>query len=74
MLIKEPVTINTLTLRNRIVKAPCDTAGAVDGAPDENMAEHYRQRARGTGLIINLAGQDVNSGILPRTFFKRGLW
>ena len=53
MLIKEPVTINnTLTLRNRIVKAPCDTAGAVDGAPDENMAEHYRQRARGTGLVI----------------------
>ena len=52
MLIKEPVTINSLTLRNRIVKAPCDTAGAVDGAPDEKMAEHYRQRARGTGLVI----------------------
>ena len=52
MLIREPITINTLTLRNRIVKAPCDTAGAVDGAPDENMAEHYRQRSRGTGLVI----------------------
>ena len=52
MLIKEPITINSLTLRNRIVKAPCDTAGAIDGAPDEKMAEHYRQRSRGTGLVI----------------------
>lgn len=52
MLINRPITINGLTVRNRIVKAPCDTAGAVNGAPDDNMTEHYRQRARGTGLVI----------------------
>ena len=51
-MIKEPIAINSLTVRNRIVKAPCDTAGAVNGAPTEDMAEHYRQRARGTGLVI----------------------
>ena len=51
-LINEPIKINGLTVRNRIVKAPCDTAGAVNGAPDDNMVEHYRLRARGTGAVI----------------------
>ena len=52
MKITDPIRIHTLTVRNRIVKAPCDTAGAANGAPDANMAEHYRQRSRGTGLVI----------------------
>ena len=51
-MIRKPININSLTVRNRIVKAPCDTAGAVDGAPDSKMTEHYRQRSRGTGLVI----------------------
>lgn len=52
MLIDRPIVINGLTIRNRIVKAPCDTAGAVDGAPGGDMFEHYRLRARGTGAVI----------------------
>ncbi len=52
MLLTEPIRINTLTVRNRIVKAPCDTAAAASGAPDAAMTEHYRKRSRGTGLVI----------------------
>ena len=52
MLITEPIRINTLTVRNRIVMAHCDTAAAAGGAPDTAMTEHYRQRSRGTGLVI----------------------
>ncbi len=52
MLYKEPIRICGRILRNRIVMPPMATGKAADGAPGEEMTEYYRQRARGTGLVI----------------------
>ena len=51
-MLKEPIRINGLTLRNRIVMPPMATGKAVDGAPDENLCAYYAARAAGTGLVI----------------------
>lgn len=52
MLIREPIRIGNLELRNRIVMPPMATGKAVNGAPGEDLVEYYRARARGTALII----------------------
>ena len=52
MLLREPLTVNSLQLHNRIVMPPMATGKAVNGAPDEKLAAYYRIRARGTGLVI----------------------
>ena len=52
MLLKQTIKIKSMELRNRIAMAPMDTGRAVDGRPDADMIEHYRERARGTGLVI----------------------
>ncbi len=52
MLYKEPIRICGRILRNRIVMPPMATGMAADGAPGNEMVEYYRQRARGTGLVI----------------------
>ena len=52
MLYQEPINICGRVLQNRIVMPPMATGKAVNGAPGEEMTEYYRQRARGTGLVI----------------------
>ena len=52
MLFKEPLQLKNRTLRNRIVMPPMATGKAVNGAPGEELVEYYRERAKGTGLII----------------------
>lgn len=52
MLYQEPINICGRVLKNRIVMPPMATGKAVNGAPGEEMVEYYRQRARGTGLVI----------------------
>jgi 2,4-dienoyl-CoA reductase-like NADH-dependent reductase (Old Yellow Enzyme family) len=52
MLYKEPIQICGRIIQNRIVMPPMATGKAVDGAPGEEMVEYYRQRAKGTGLVI----------------------
>ena len=52
MLLTQPLTINNLTLRNRIVMPPMATGKAVNGAPPEELADYYAARAGATGLII----------------------
>lgn len=53
-LLLEPIIINTLKLRNRIVMSPmdCNFAG-LNGEITERMIDHYEKRAKGgVGLII----------------------
>lgn len=52
MLLAEPLTINHVHLRNRIVMPPMATGGSADGAPTEELIAHYADRAIATGLII----------------------
>lgn len=49
---KEPIQINGLTLRNRIVMPPMATGKAQNGAPGDDLVEYYQARAKGTALII----------------------
>ncbi len=49
----EPVTINTMTVRNRIAMAPMTRNGSPGGIPGPDVAEYYRKRAAGgVGLIF----------------------
>jgi 2,4-dienoyl-CoA reductase-like NADH-dependent reductase (Old Yellow Enzyme family) len=49
-----PITINGLTLPNRIVMAPMGQGHAKDGVPDPGYPAYYRRRAEGgVGLIIS---------------------
>ena len=52
MRLREPVFINSLRLRNRIVMPPMATGKADGGKPDEKLIAYYAARARATGLII----------------------
>ena len=52
MLYRETLKLKDLTLRNRIVMPPMATNKAVDGAPGEALIEYYRERAKGTALIV----------------------
>lgn len=47
----EPITINGLELKNRIVMAPMTRSRAIGNIPNELMATYYRQRAS-AGLLI----------------------
>lgn len=50
----QPVTIKSLTLKNRIVMAPMTRAFAKGGVPDEQIAAYYRKRAENqVGLILS---------------------
>ena len=51
-MVKEPLQLRNLTLRNRIVMPPMATGRAVDGKPDEDLIAYYKARARGTAVII----------------------
>ena len=51
-LFKTPVGVGALKLKNRIVMAPYDTGKALNGCPSEEMIRHYRERAKGIGLVI----------------------
>ncbi len=52
MLYKEPLSIQQLTVKNRIVMPPMATRNAANGAPGEEQVQYYRERAKGTGLVI----------------------
>ena len=52
VLYKEPLRICGRILGNRIVMPPMATGKAVNGAPGEEMVAYYRERSRGTGLVI----------------------
>ena len=52
MVLKDGIKINQLVLRNRIVMPPMATGRADHGVPDEGLRAYYRERARGTALII----------------------
>ena len=51
-MLRDPITVNRLTLRNRIVMPPMATGKAVDGRPGAELAAYYAARAKATGLII----------------------
>lgn len=51
-MLRDPITINSLTLRNRLVMPPMATGRADGGCPTEELEHYYGLRARGTGLII----------------------
>ena len=51
-MLKEPIVINRLRLRNRIVMPPMATGRADRGMPDAPLADYYAARAGATGLII----------------------
>lgn len=51
-MLKDPITIRKLQLRNRLVMPPMATGKADRGSPTAELEEYYAQRARGTGLII----------------------
>lgn len=48
-----PLTINNLTLPNRVVMAPMTRSHSPGGVPGSNVAAYYRRRAEGgVGLIV----------------------
>ena len=51
-MLKDPIKINQLTLRNRIVMPPMATRKAVNDLPTEELVGYYAARAEATGLII----------------------
>ncbi len=59
----QPFDLGDLPLRNRVVMAPLTRIRATAGteAPNELMAEYYRQRA-GAGLIVSEASQISQQG------------
>ncbi len=49
----QPVTLGSLTLRNRLVMAPMTRKRSPDGVPDQAVADYYRHRSEGgIGLVI----------------------
>lgn len=49
----QPLTVNAVTLRNRIVMSPMTRCFSPDGIPTEAVAAYYSRRAAGgTGLIV----------------------
>ena len=46
-----PITLGSISLKNRIVMAPMTRCRAIDNIPNELMAKYYKQRAT-AGLII----------------------
>lgn len=52
MLFQNEIQVGTITLRNRIVMPPMATGKAPDGVPTDEIITYYKERARGTGLII----------------------
>lgn len=51
-MLKEPLMVNHLELRNRIVMPPMATGKADHGMPDDSLVCYYAARADATGLII----------------------
>lgn len=51
-MLREPIRINQLTLRNRIVMPPMATGKADHGLPDDDLVSYYAARADATALII----------------------
>ena len=51
-MLKEPVRINHLVVRNRIVMPPMATGKAEHGVPDDELVSYYAARASAVGLII----------------------
>lgn len=51
-LLKQPISIHQLNLRNRIVMPPMATGKADHGKPDDSLISYYAARAKETGLII----------------------
>ena len=49
---KDPIKVNALELRNRIVMPPMATGKAVNGMPDDALLSYYAARAEATALII----------------------
>src|SRR5947207_8725256 len=49
-----PLTIRSVTLRNRVVMAPMTRSFSPGGVPGANVAAYYRRRAEGdVGLILS---------------------
>ncbi len=49
----DPITINGLTIRNRLAMAPMTRSFSPDNTPDQAVVDYYRKRAEGgTGLIV----------------------
>jgi len=51
-MLKDPISIRKLQLRNRLVMPPMATGKADNGCPTAELETYYALRARGTGLII----------------------
>lgn len=50
--IAQPLTVKNRTLRNRIVMPPMATGKSENGAPTDELVEHYAARADATAMII----------------------
>jgi mycofactocin system FadH/OYE family oxidoreductase 2 len=56
-----PITINGVTIKNRIVSTAHATAYAIDGHPKEKYRRYYERKARGgVGLIITFGSASVH--------------
>jgi mycofactocin system FadH/OYE family oxidoreductase 2 len=56
-----PITINKVTIKNRIVSTAHATAYAVDGQPKEKYRRYYERKARGgVGLVITFGSASVH--------------
>ena len=55
-----PLTIGSLSLRNRVVMPPMGVHWAENGVPDANVADYYRKRAEGGAGLIIAEGTFIN--------------
>src|SRR5262245_9865649 len=56
-----PITINGVTIKNRIVSTAHATAYAINGHPKEKYRRYYERKARGgVGLIITFGSASVH--------------
>lgn len=69
-----PITLGTLSLKNRVVMAPMTRSRAIGNVPNQLMVEYYRLRA-GAGLIITEGTSPAENGLgyarIPGLFTDR---
>ena len=56
-----PITLNKVTIKNRIVSTAHATGYAIDGYPKEKYRRYYERKARGgVGLIVTFGSCSVH--------------
>ena len=75
-----PIRINTLLIKNRIVfPAMCTKYAAPDGGVTERMLRYYEERAKGGAGLVTIAAtsvnpEDISVAVVYSTWFRTKTW